>query len=163
MTKTLQTYIQLGTVGFIIKLALIAFLIKIPAGILGYYLIDYLNINSPLISASLQEPSLTLGDVFFAILLAPVFETLVSQMIPIETAMRFTHKKQFLIITSALLFMVLHFPVIEFFPSAFAVGYILAWAWIEKRKLGILRAFVIVTLIHSLHNALAAISAALFV
>lgn len=145
---------------FILSLSLLAFFIKIPTGILGTVLVSLLNHQSPLFSASLQEPTLTVSDLILAIAAAPLIETIVGQMIPLDLMRWVKFPKRVRIALSAFVFMIFHYPVLEFFPSAFAVGWILAWAWETKRKLGWVKALITVTLIHSLHNALVAFAAA---
>lgn len=147
---------------FIVTVALIAFFIKVPFGILGTYIVQYLGLINPLFSSTLQEPTLTGEDMFLAIIFAPILETLLAQMIPIEIFRRFTSNGKVLVVSSALLFMLFHYPVLEFFPSAFMVGVMLSWAWLVKRPLGLWKSFLIVTLIHSLHNALVGLTASFF-
>jgi hypothetical protein len=146
---------------FIITTALLAFIIKLPAGILGSALVDTLGLHNPLYSSAAQEPTFTLDDMLLALALAPFIETIIAQLLPIEILSRITQIPWLLIGTSASLFMLFHYPVIEFFPSAFAVGCVFGWAWLKKRHLGVMKAFWIVTLIHGLHNALVAAVAAL--
>ena len=150
-----------STIRFIIVLALIAFFSKIPMGMIGAMIIEIFGLDNPLYSSSLQTPTLTAGDIFLAIVIAPILETLIAQMAPIELLSKFTKNTKVLIISSATVFMLFHYPVIEFFPSAFVVGLVLAWAWIVKRPLGLGKTFLIVTLIHSLHNAIVGAFAAL--
>ena len=111
----------------------------------------------------MQEPTLTTQDMILAVGLAPFLETIIGQIIPIAFVSKFTQSKETAIITSALVFMALHYPVIEFFPSAFAIGLLLGWAWIIKRKMGFWKAFIMISLIHSFHNVLVALTAAFFV
>lgn len=147
---------------FVIKIALIAFVIKIPTGILGIGLIDVFQLDNPMYSAVLQEPTLTVDDLILAILFAPIIETIVGQMLPLWFFGKFTRNSTVLITISAGIFMALHYPVIEFFPSAFAVGWIFAWAWVVKRKENVRVAFWAVALSHALHNALVALLASVF-
>ena len=150
-----------STIRFVIVLSLLAFFSKIPMGIIGAIIMDIVGITNPLFSSALQEPTLTYDDMFLAVVFAPVFETLIGQALPIGILQRFVQKETPILVGSALIFMLFHFPAIEFFPSAFVVGLIFAWAWIVKRHLGWWQAFIVVTLIHSMHNALVAMFAAL--
>ena len=165
MISRIQAYferLQAGsTIKFIIVLALIAFFIKVPAGIVGALLIQFFDLTNPMFSSVAQEPTFTPDDMFLAIVFAPVIETLLGQLLPIELLRRVVKSPTILITLSSLLFMALHYPVLEFCPSAFAVGCVFAWAWVAKRDLGWLRAGTIVTLIHSMHNALVAAVGAL--
>ncbi len=142
-------------------MAIIAFLIKVPTGFLGAYIIEAFNLDNPLFSSQLQEPTFTLQDIFFAVVFAPILETFFAQAIPMKLILFATKSKYAAIIGSSTLFMMMHFPVIEFFPSAFVVGLIFAWAWSIKVEKGNINAFWIVTLIHSLHNAIVVATAAL--
>lgn len=152
-----------SNVHFIIVLALVAFFVKIPAGIVGSALVWLFELSNPLFSAVAQEPTFSNGDLWLAIVWAPLIETVLGQMIPMELLGRkfLIVNSKFKIFVSATLFMLMHYPVVEFFPSAFAVGIVLAWAWAQKRPLGLWKTFVIVTLIHSLHNAIVAAIGAL--
>lgn len=152
---------MIPNVFYIIRLALIAFVIKVPTGILGTYFVSLFDLTNPIYSSVAQEPTFTPDDLILAIAIAPFLETIIGQMIPIELFGRIFKSKWAKIVLSASIFMLMHYPVIEFFPSAFAVGCVFAWAWIEKRSLGIFRVTLMVTLIHSLHNALVAAFAAL--
>ena len=152
---------NVSTIRFIVTLSLIAFFSKIPMGILGTVLIDLFDVTNPLFTSALQEPTFSGDDMFLAIVFAPLFETLLAQTIPIEFLKKLTTHSKTLIFASATVFMVFHFPAIEFFPSAFVVGLVFAWAWIVKRPLGFWKAFAIVTLIHSMHNAMVAAFAAI--
>ncbi len=148
---------------FVVKIALLAFLIKIPAGILGAGLMDLLNVHNPAYSAVMQEPTLTPQDLILALFIAPILETVIGQAVPLWIFGKLTKNPMVLIGASATIFMLLHYPVIEFFPSAFAVGWIFAWAWVYKREQNGRVAFWTVALSHALHNALVAVSASLMV
>lgn len=156
MSVLLKKLEKMPTVQFIIVMAIIAFLIKIPFGILGTMIVHIFNIQNPLHLASLQEPTFGLDDIVLAVAIAPIFETLIGQFAPIAFVGKFTKIQNIKILISASLFMIFHYPVVEFFPSAFAIGILFAWTWIVKAKRGKLEAFWIVTLIHSLHNAMVA-------
>ena len=137
-------------------IAFLALIIKIPAGVLGSLLIETLSLTNPLYSASMQEPILSGVDIFTAVLVAPVLETIAGQMLPIELLRKRISHAPTLIIASASLFMIMHWPVVEFFPSAFAVGCIFGYAWVVQRKESVRVAFWTVTLSHALHNAVVA-------
>ncbi|OGK52492.1 hypothetical protein A3B02_01995 [Candidatus Roizmanbacteria bacterium RIFCSPLOWO2_01_FULL_42_14] len=162
MKKYLSHLKKVTTTRFILELGFLAFIIKIPAGIVGGLIVQSLGIHNPLFLAMQQEPVLSISDTFIAIIFAPIIETLFAQYLPIEIGKKFIHIKRNLIVFSATIFMIMHFPVIEFFPSAFMIGLILGWAWIQKKEEGLIKAFVIVTLIHALHNTLVTLTAALF-
>lgn len=157
----MKKLIQKSTVHFIVVLALVAFFVKIPAGIIGSALVHMFDLSNPLFSAAAQEPTFTRSDLWIAIVWAPLIETLLGQLVPIEILGLVVRDARVKIMASALLFMAMHFPVVEFFPSAFAVGIVFAWAWVVKRPLGLWKTFAIVTLIHSMHNALVAAVGAL--
>ncbi len=146
---------------FVIKIALLAFIVKIPAGILGVGIMNLLDLHNPMYSAVMQEPTLTAQDLILAILMAPILETVMGQALPIWFMSKWTARPFVLISVSASIFMVLHYPVIEFFPSAFAVGWIFAWAWVIQSQHNARVAFWSVALSHALHNALVAVSASL--
>lgn len=154
--KKLQT---VSNIRFVITVALIAFFIKIPFGILGSIIVDLLNLNNPNNLSIMQEPTLTLEDMILAVGIAPFLETIVGQILPIALVRKVTRSNMWAIIVSAMVFMAFHYPVYEFFPSAFAIGVLLSWAWMVKRKIGFMKAFIMISLIHSLHNVLVAITA----
>lgn len=160
MSVILHKLEKMPTVQFIIVMAIIAYFIKIPFGILGSVVVYFFDITNPLYRATLQEPTFGYDDIVLAIAVAPALETLIAQFAPIVIVGKFTQKTQWKIIISALLFMLFHYPVLEFFPSAFAIGVIFAWIWVVKAKIRLSEAFWIVTLIHSLHNALVAATGA---
>ena len=161
MSNIIAKLKETSNVRFIVILALLAFVVKVPGGILGTIFVSLFDLTDLQYSAFIQEPTFSGEDMFLAIVFAPFLETLMSQMIPIEMILRTIKGRYLAIIGSAFVFMLMHYPVLEFFPSAFLVGMVFAWAWVVKRDLGLKKAFIIVTLIHSLHNALVAASAAL--
>lgn len=139
-----------------------AFFIKIPFGILGSIIVDILHLNNPIYSSIMQEPTLTAQDMILAIGIAPFIETIIGQIIPIQFVSRFTQSKKVAIIASAFVFMAFHYPVIEFFPSAFGIGLLLGWAWMVKKRDGFWKAFIMISLIHSFHNVLVSLTASFF-
>lgn len=152
---------MMPNVVYIIRYALIAFVIKVPFGILGAYLVNVFGLHNPIFSAVAQEPTFTFEDIVLAIVLAPFIETVIAQLVPLEVCRRLFKSTKVCIVLSASFFMLMHYPVVEFFPSAFAVGCVLAWCWMDKRELGLAKITLLVTLIHSLHNALVAAFGAL--
>jgi len=154
--KKLKGY---SPIRFILTVALIAFFIKIPFGILGSIIVDLLHLNNPINLSVMQEPTLTIGDTILAVAIAPFIETIIGQIIPISLVMKIMKSKKWAIIISAGVFMTFHYPVYEFFPSAFAIGALLSLAWmVKKDEIGYLKAFIMISLIHSLHNVLVALS-----
>lgn len=161
MIDSLHKIAKLPTVKFVIVVALLAFLVKIPAGVVGSLFVHIFGLTNPLFSSSIQEPTNTIGDILLAVVLAPFIETFLAQLLPIEIIKKFLSNSKVVIIISSLVFMLMHYPVLEFFPSAFMVGLILAWAWTVKRDLGLMKTCIIVSLIHSLHNVFVALTASL--
>lgn len=152
---------------YIIRQGSIAFLMKLPLGILGYFVIFILGLTAQLYSATNQIPILVPDEVFLGIAIAPLLETFIGQMIPITLGKYMTTNKWLLVLLSSTLFMILHYPVIEFFPSAFGVGVILAGTWIHysskfSENNPIRHAFIATTLVHAFHNTLAVFFTAVF-
>jgi uncharacterized protein len=144
-----------GVVKFVLILGLISLFFKIPGIIVGEWLAPILGFIDPLYDADQQIPALTTGDFIISVIVAPLIETLLGQLLPIAILSRFTQNRAILITVSGLVFGLMHFPVIEFLLAAFCVGIILSWGYLIKLPKGKLTAFTFVTLIHAFHNLIA--------
>jgi len=141
-----------GSIKYVLILGIIAFFFKIPGSILGEWLFPFLGLTDPIFDADQQIPLLTFSDFILSVLIAPIFETLLGQFLPITLIALVTKLRSVQIIGSATVFALLHFPVVEFLPAAFCVGVILSWGYFIKLHEGKKKVFLLVSLIHALHN-----------
>lgn len=142
-----------STFRFILELSLIAFFIKIPFLIISGVFFTFIGMEELVnLSDELQTAQATLSDFFFGVILAPSIETVFGQWIPIAVGSIFLKKTRWVIIFSAIIFALFHFPAIAFAPGAFLIGLLLAWCWLLKRKTGRWEAFWVTTSVHALHN-----------
>lgn len=138
---------------FILELSLIAFFIKVPLLILSDILFTSVGLEHLVkLSDELQTAQTTLSDFFLGVVIAPPVETVFGQWIPIAVGSIFLKKTKWVIIFSAIIFALFHFPAIAFTPGAFLIGLLLAWCWLLKRKTGRWEAFWVTTSVHALHN-----------
>jgi hypothetical protein len=141
---------------FILKIAAVGFVLKGIVGGLTDSIFSYLGWDVYFFGdLDIQIPEISIADFFLLIAFAPLVETAVGQWIPISIARRFGWSERKQVIISALVFMVLHYPVLVFFPSAYLLGLFLGWAWLLKEKKGKKEAFLVTSAIHALHNLMA--------
>lgn len=140
---------------FTISIALIALIIKIPGVILGDILLTSLGLSYPLFSTDMQVPQINAIDFIGAVIVAPPIETFLGQFLPITILRRFTKNNKILITFSALIFSLLHLPVLGFLFAAFSIGLLFSWGYIVKLKYGRKKAFFLITLSHAIHNLIA--------
>lgn len=139
---------------FIVVLSTLAIILKMFFATLTVNLLNFSGISVPdWASLENQIPEITVTMLYVAVFFAPVFETLVSQTLPILGIGALTKNTKILMFSSAFIFAILHFPVVTFFLTAFILGLIFAWAFIvKKEQYGVIKATFIVILIHLLHN-----------
>ena len=135
------------------KVAIVILLIKILLTAIGELVVSIAGLPLEFFGSDRQIPEVTLDDAVFVIFMAPIIETLLGQTIPIKIGMKFTSDNKKLIVFSAIIFSLLHLPVIGFMVSAFAMGSVFSWIYIMKG--GGLKAFKIVFLAHLIHNSIA--------
>ena len=108
--------------------------------------------------AAVQELIGTPGWYFFlvAIVWAPLFETLVGQILPIELARRFGASDQVCILVSAALFGLGHFRSggLASGIATFIGGGIFAYAYMSMRERGVGTSYVAAVSAHAGHNAM---------
>jgi hypothetical protein len=97
-------------------------------------------------------------QVFSAIIIAPLLETLFGQWLPIVVIGFFTQKLRLLIGGSALFFTLLHIPVVGIlaagvFPPALAFSF----SWLIQRTHSRWRAYWMTAALHAAHNVIAVI------
>ncbi|MFZ5425139.1 MAG: type II CAAX prenyl endopeptidase Rce1 family protein [Patescibacteria group bacterium] len=154
--KFFQNLSQKSNSKFILYLTLIAFLGKLPVLIVSDTLFHLVGLGALVeLLEYAQVPEITSTDFVLGVLVAPFIETIIGQWIPINLIGIFFKQDKLKIIGSALVFMLIHFPAVTFFPAAFFVGLLFSWAWLQKRKVSLSKAFWTVTFIHALHNLLA--------
>lgn len=143
---------------FILELALIAFVLKVPFLILTDLILNLVGLGHLVdLANEIQTPKKDITDLISGVLIAPPMETIFGQWLPIVLASRFVKSQKGLITISASFFALSHYPAVAFFPGAFVVGLILAWSWLLKRKEGKWKAFWVTTSIHALHNLFVAL------
>ena len=152
----LQRHSQGSEIIYIIKLSVISLTLKIVVLLLFESFLTSIGQGHLVeLSNESQILDLTASNFFIAVIFAPIFETLTGQWIPIAIASKFTKNISVLVIFSASVFALLHYPVIAFCPGAFVIGVVLAWTWISRRQVSRKRAFLVTSGIHAGHNALA--------
>lgn len=145
-----------GNLRFIVGVSLLSVFLKVVILSVSDTLFSLLGFGELVeISSDLQIPDLTIFDFFISVLAVPPIETIFGQWLPIAFASMFSKTTRVLVIFSASVFALLHYPAIAFFPGAFVVGLFLAWSWVLRRKNGRWEAFWVTTSIHMTHNLLA--------
>jgi membrane protease YdiL (CAAX protease family) len=90
-----------------------------------------------------------------AVVIAPLVETLLCQVIPLEILRRVTSRGWVAVLASALFFGSLH--TIRGGPhqavAAFGSGLVFGLLYVRARKLGVTRGYVAVVAVHAIHNA----------
>ncbi len=89
----------------------------------------------------------------YAIIIGPIIETFIGQVVPVKMISLFTKARSKLIIFSALIFGILHLYPLNIL-YAFISGILLSWAYIVAKEKSFLKSFVVTTIIHSLSNSL---------
>ena len=140
---------------FIVVLSLVSIIIKIPGTIIGDLIVNLIGFNLPPFSSNTQTAELNIFHYVTLILIAPFFETLIGQYIPIKLLSKFIKSNKLIIILSALVFSFLHLPVLGFLLGAFLVGVVFSWGYILKTKKKGSKPFLIIMLAHGLHNLIA--------
>lgn len=150
-------------VRFILELALIIFVVKVPFVIATEQIFTYVG-RADIVE--MYEETQVIKPEFFDVLaglvLAPILETVAGQWLPIGIYSFFSKNRKILILISSMWFMFMHYPVVTFFPAAFFAGIVLAWCWLEMRQQGLFKAFWVTTSVHFVHNALAFLAALAF-
>jgi hypothetical protein len=92
-------------------------------------------------------------EVLLYFLLAPIFETLFFQLMPIWTLFHISHKKWRTILISATLFGLIHYYNVYYLIYGFLGGVILAFFFVETYiKKDWLTAYILTVLLHGMHN-----------
>jgi membrane protease YdiL (CAAX protease family) len=146
---------SLNDVVLVILIAFIAYFIKIPAVMINETLLNKLGITQTLFMSDQQIPEITFISFFLSVLIAPSAETFVAQFLPIKLARKFSANIFLTLIFSSFVFSLLHLPVIGFLFPAFCIGIIFAWFYVVREAQDPLKAFILVSASHSLHNLIA--------
>jgi len=120
-------------------------------GFLSEYLQQYNTIwqKSPYQDMPLRD------QIMAAFFIAPIFETLLHQYLPIKLLQRFQFFKQnnlYLIVISAFTFALVHLYSLFYMVYTFLAGVVFAYSYILYQKDKKFTAFWVVTIIHSLFN-----------
>ncbi len=126
------------------------YMIKIIIAILFNLLSSYFNI----LNSSLNSENTELIVLFISVVLvAPFFETLVSNYIFLTILSKFTKNFMFLIVISSIFFALFHYYSIIYMIYAFFSGLILNYYFLTiKQKKSNYSAILMTTLLHSLYN-----------
>lgn len=136
--------LELAFLALVLK-ALFLFLTGLVLNLVGLaHLVDFAN--------ETQAPPNNLADFIFVVLIAPLIETIFGQWLPITLTSKLIKSGKGLMVASASVFTLFHYPAVAFFPGAFVIGLILAWVWLLKGREGWWKAFWVTTSIHALHN-----------
>ncbi len=144
-----------SSVTFVLAIAFLSILVKIPGSILGDFLVKSIGLGQAPYLSDQQIMKIDIFHIITAILIAPPIETFLGQALPIKIISKFSNSKRVQIIASALVFSLSHLPVLGFLFGAFFVGIVLSWGYIVKSKESKTKAFWLITLSHSIHNLIA--------
>lgn len=155
MIRIIKRIESLNDISFIIVIALVALFLKVPGILIGDLLVKSIGLTNPQFISDQQIPLISAVDFVTAVIAAPPIETFLGQFLPILIVSRFTSRNSVKIFFSSLVFSLSHLPVLGFLIGAFLIGIIFSWGYIIKSKQSRKKAFLLITLIHSLHNLLA--------
>lgn len=155
MIKVIKRIESLNDISFVIIIALIAFFIKVPGILIGDFLVRLIGLTNPQFVSDQQIPLMSAVDFVTAVIVAPPIETFFGQFLPISIVGKFTNRNSVKIFFSAIIFSLSHLPVLGFLIGAFLIGMIFSWGYIIKSKQSKKKAFLLITLIHGLHNLIA--------
>ena len=98
--------------------------------------------------------------IFAACIIAPLWETMFYQVIPIHVFTEAIIKKRNIaIFLSALFFGIVHYFSLVYIAFTFAIGLLFAWAYLNYyERYGFNRAFWAITIVHALRNAIAVVA-----
>ena len=149
---------KLNTVKFILTMTVVAFVVKIGT-YLAVALIGEYTGSRLLLDMTSEEVDYDFGIelLYGALIIAPVWETIVGQWVPIYISKILFKANWIAILLSSLFFAVLHDT--GAILTGFSVGVILAWSFLQKREKDRFEAFAITSAIHFCHNGLALIIA----
>lgn len=154
MLKKINDYMyKISDIKFILIMLIVSYLIIIPLEpIIIFIRSIYGESDGP---TNIKAMSF-LGQMIKLSLIAPFFETLFFQRIPIELMQKkdfFKSKPCLIILISAFLFAVTHYYDIAYIVVVFPIGLILAYSYIiYQKKESKLTAFKVVFIIHMLRN-----------
>lgn len=143
-----ETY---STARYIVEMTAVGYGLKILSSVIFFALI--FSTTGQDITDQMDQPVFGSFLIISAVLIAPILETIVGQMIPIWFTSLFTKNTYLPIIVSSLFFTILHpFPS---FGAILPIAFIFAWTYSIKQKVSHWHAYWITTAIHALHNGIA--------
>jgi hypothetical protein len=123
------------------------------------HMLDFLNFNQDIITEATSHTKLATYATIFAVIVAPIMETAIFQVLPITLLSFFTKKRNLLVMVSACVFALAHvFPLLILYilPG----GILLAWTYVMlKGRIGWWKAFLVTAVIHGLFNLINLIGA----
>lgn len=140
-----------STMRFIGEMTVLTYFFKIIGGTL--YASIFLAITDRDITQELPTYSNTLFFFIFAVGIVPFAETLIGQAVPVWVVSLFTRKRWLQIWVPALFFTLLH--PLAVYGSILPVGAILTWTYIIKNGHSWWQGFLVTSLLHGVHNAVA--------
>ncbi len=152
---------KLNRTKFVVLMTFLAFLLKV----LAYFIANIIfgiwqnpTLEKLIQDTNVQPNIMTL--IISGIIIAPIIETVVGQLIPIKITSLFTKKTSINLIISVIVFSGLH--DYSNILTGIGVGTILAYSYLLKLKISEKEAFFTTTAIHLLHNLIAVILLIIF-
>jgi hypothetical protein len=151
--KYLENTKKYSLLRYLIELTALSYLLKLIFGLI-YNLFVY-STTGKTIEDMIEKPELTALFLFGALIIAPLIETLIGQVLPTLISSFFIKNFYLQALISAIFFAILH-PFTHY-GAIFPVGYILAWTYIIKKQKSFFYGYWITTIMHFVHNAIALI------
>lgn len=142
--------------------SVLALFLKAPFILATEWLLNKVGLgNNKILSANMQIPDITSWVFYMSVFIAPIFETLLAQTLPILACQRLKFSTTTTVLISAGIFSLMHLPVLGFLPGAFIIGIIFAIVFLAaQKKHGKNSAYFTTAAAHSLHNLYAFIATA---
>lgn len=136
---------------YMVEMTILGYSLKLIGAVI-FYIIIY-GITGQDITLQMDDPVLGITLVLSALLVAPLIETVLGQMIPVWLTGFFTQNIYIKVMVSAIFFTIMHpFPS---YGALFPIAFIFAWTYCIKQKRSIWHAYGMTAGLHAIHNAIA--------
>lgn len=146
---------RLGKIQYVAFMVFLAFFLKFIIYTLVYIASELTGLQglTSLVDDTDFGYEFNLGLIYTGLIIAPTWETMVGQWLPIALVRKVTSKKWVAILLSSLFFAVIHEDILKI--TGFAVGLILSYTFVTRLAKDKFEAFAMTASIHFFHNLIA--------